>query len=84
MSYPCKVRDGKFVEPCTSLAGAMDGHPFGKGKALCLYEMSDLKSGKPSRSFVVLRMGQHRTKGITLNFCPFCGERIDASFNDEQ
>ncbi len=57
MTYPCKVHDGRFVEPCSSLEGAFDGNGFGRGRALFLYELTNLKTLKPSRSFVVLRMG---------------------------
>lgn len=82
MGYPCKVRDGKFVEPCTSLESAMFGSPFGRGNGLFLYEMSDLKVGKPTRSFVVLRTGKNVERGVALNCCPFCKAEIDAPFNE--
>jgi len=82
MGYPCKITDGKFVEPCTSLAGAMDGSGFTQGRALYLHQTVNLSTLKPCRSFVVLRMGDHVQKGIALNVCPFCGERIDAPFAD--
>ena len=80
----CSVRDGRFIEPCASLEGVFDGHAWGKGRGLFLQQMTHLPTGKPSRSFVVLRMGEHKEKGIVLNCCPFCGERIDAPVaNDE-
>ena len=82
MAYPCKVRDGKFVDPCTSLEGAMFGSPFGRGNGLFLYDLSNLKTGKPTRSFVVLRTGKNSERGVALNCCPFCGERIDAPFSE--
>lgn len=79
--HPCTVRDGRFVEPCTSLANAFDGTPMGSGRALFLMSMTNLRTLVPTRSFVVLRMGNHLKKGIALNCCPFCGERIDAPFS---
>lgn len=77
---PCAVRDGRFVEPCTSLARSFDGSPMGKGRGLFLFNMVNLNTLTPTRSFVVLRMGEHKEKGVALNVCPFCGERIDAPF----
>lgn len=74
----CTVRDKRFVEPCASLRGAFDGHPAGRGRGLFLTTLTNLTTFKPSRSFVVLRMGEHVKKGVVLNCCPFCGERIDA------
>ena len=74
----CKVGDGNFVEPCPNLMDAFDGSSFGRGRALFLQQLTHIPTMKPSRSFVVLRMGKHKEKGIVLNCCPFCGERIDA------
>ena len=79
----CRVRDGQFVEPCPSLQDVFDGSGFGKGRALFLQQLTHIPTMKPSRSFVVLRMGKHKDKGIVLNCCPFCGERIDAPILNE-
>lgn len=80
----CSVRDGRFVEPCSSLWSTFEGSAFGKGRALFLYIMVNLKTLTPTRSFVVLRMGDHKQKGIAINVCPFCGERIDAPFAEPE
>ncbi len=68
---PCSVRDGKFVEPCTTLASVV-------GKSVSHQHFTNFKTGQPARSFFVLKSGEHQKKGIVLNCCPFCGERIDA------
>lgn len=73
---PCRVRDGAFVEPCVTLARAV-------GKAVEHMHYVNFKTGKPSRSFVVLKSGEHRAEGIVMNHCPFCGTRIDAPVSDE-
>lgn len=79
----CGVRDGKFVEPCETLRSVFDGHSFGRGRRLLLQQLTHIPTLKPSRSFVVLHMGEHKEKGIVLNCCPFCGERIDAPLLDD-
>lgn len=76
----CTVRDKRFVEPCASLRTAFDGHSHGRGRGLFMLTLTNTATLKPSRSFVVLRMGEHVKKGVALNCCPFCGERIDAPF----
>lgn len=81
---PCKVRDGRFIEPCVAMIGAFDGSSAGKGRALFMSQYINIKTGEQSRSFVVLRMGDHIKNGVALNVCPFCGERIDAPFQDEE
>lgn len=68
---PCKVTGGRFVEPCVTLNSVI-------GKAVEHRHLTNMKTGKPSRSFVILKSGEHREKGIILNCCPFCGTRIDA------
>lgn len=74
----CSVTDGRFIVPCDTLASVFEGDGFGTGRALFLMELTSFNTLKPSRSFIVLRMGEHKPKGIVLNCCPFCGERIDA------
>ena len=81
---PCRVKDGSFVVPCDALASCFDGNAWGKGRALYLNELTHLPTGKPSRSFVVMRLGEHRGTGIVLNVCPFCGTRIDAPVTNEK
>ena len=73
----CTVKDDMFVVPCAALADAVGG-------AVDHAHYVDMKKRKPSRSFFVLKSGAHKHKGIAMNVCPFCGERIDAPFaNDE-
>lgn len=69
----CTVRDGRFVVPCAVLADAVGG-------AVAHAHYIDMTERKPSRSFFVLKSGAHKHKGIAMNVCPFCGERIDAPF----
>jgi hypothetical protein len=73
---PCYVRDGRFVEPCVSLASVV-------GNAVSHQHFTNMTTGKPSRSFFVLKSGDHKQKGIVMNCCPFCGVRIDAPVNAE-
>ena len=73
---PCSVRDGSFVEPCVTLASVV-------GKAVDHMTYIHMPTGKPSRSFFVLKSGEHREKGIVMNCCPFCGTRIDTPVSDE-
>lgn len=73
---PCTVRDGRFVEPCATLASV-------EGRAVSHQHFTNFKTGAPARSFFVLKSGDHQKKGIVLNVCPFCGTRIDAPVNNE-
>lgn len=70
---PCTVRDGRFVEPCWALRSMLNP-PHSKAAGLVQRNLIDLKTFKPSRSFVVLRFNRQDT---VLNHCPFCGSRID-------
>lgn len=81
---PCSVKDGRFVVPCEVLRSCFDGSAWGKGRALFLNELTHLPTGKPSRSFVVMRLGEHKDKGVVVNVCPFCGTRIDAPVATEE
>ena len=73
----CTVREGKFVVPCAPLADAVGG-------AVAHAHYIDMAGLKPSRSFFVLKSGAHKDKGIAMNVCPFCGERIDEPFLERE
>ena len=73
MRERCSVRDTAFVEPCDALARS-----FGRGVEH--HHMVDMKTRKPSRSFVAIKSGEYSQRGLAMNVCPFCGERIDAPF----
>lgn len=73
---PCRVRDGLFVEPCQSLAKAVDGNGRAR-QGLEQVTWMNLKTGKPTRSFIVVHSGTFGGKGgIIVNHCPFCGVDI--------
>lgn len=72
----CLVMEGRFVEPCSALARQIG---YGIRGGLELVTLSDFKSGRRTRSFVVLGGNRARDiKSAAINCCPFCGERIDA------
>lgn len=80
----CSVRDGNFIEPCDSLVSATEyGNPRGKQKGIWMWNMWSMDTHKPSRSYFGTKSGDHVQKGLLFNFCPFCGEKIDAPFMDK-
>lgn len=84
MSAKCTIRDEKFVEPCDSLKGATEyGNPRGKAKGIYAWAMTSRGTG-PTRTMFGVKSGEHTEKGLLFNFCPFCGEKIDAPFVDNQ
>ena len=82
----CNVTaDGKFVEPCKTLADATEfGNPNGKRKGIWAWQYFRLGESKstPSRTFFGVKSGEHVEKGLAFNYCPFCGEKIDAPFTE--
>lgn len=74
----CTISEGRFVVPCVPLADAVGG-------AVAHAHYFDMASRRPSRSYFVLKSGAYRDRGMAMNVCPFCGERIDAPFaeNDD-
>lgn len=82
MSKKCTVRAGLFVEPCDALAGAVDNNTpdFSRAKGVSVWNLSNLRTGEPSRTYFGLKSKNH-PNGLLFNFCPWCGEQIDAPFN---
>lgn len=80
----CVIRDGKFVEPCEPLSDVTEaGNPIGKRKGVYVWVMHSRESHDPTRVMFGVKSGDHVKTGMLFNFCPFCGERIDAPFNQE-
>lgn len=76
----CTVVKGKFVKPCARLFEAGEtGNPTGKRKGIFAWSYHTPKG--PSRTMFGVKSGDHVHKGLLFNFCPFCGKRIDAPFN---
>ena len=81
-SEKCTVRDGKFVEPCRSLAEVSEyGNPRGKQKGVFAWAL--YVGREPSRTFFGVKSGEWVQKGMAFNYCPFCGEKINAPYIDE-
>lgn len=81
MADKCTVRDGRFVEPCVDLDQNCEigTPPRGKQRGIWEWLYSNTETHEPSRSFFGAKT-THRPKGMLFNFCPWCGERIDAPF----
>ena len=77
----CTIRDGRFVEPCGSLAKVVDVYAPGFSRAKGVFEQTytNMQTGEPSRKFYGVKTKEF-PHGLLFNFCPWCGERIDAPF----
>ena len=75
----CKLNAGGFTRICAGMKSVISGsRPYGAGGGRGLYRMAltNIKTGKPSRFFVVLKEGEQIKRGIVLNLCPFCGGEL--------
>lgn len=81
----CEVREGRFIDPCDTLAKATDiNQPsFSKSKGLFRAELFDRVKMEQSRSYHGVRTKAFDKGGILFNYCPFCGVQIDAPFTSE-
>lgn len=77
----CSVRDGRFVEPCDTLRELIDAESpgFSRKRGLFQTTYTNMKTHEPSRSFVGVKCDAYKN-GMLFNFCPICGEKIDAPF----
>ena len=81
----CNVRDGRFVEPCDALAGVIDNNipGFSKAKGIFIQHLTNMKTLKPSRSYVGIKSKNH-PNGLLFNVCPFCGVDISSPFMKDE
>lgn len=81
---PCCKVINRRVYPCLKLEAVIEETgPSGRRKGVFQYELYNLKTGDLTRRFIGIKSGAHLSKGIAMNFCPFCGIRIDGPFNEE-
>jgi len=81
----CTVRDGRFVEPCVTLESMVEipQAGFSRAKGIARWSYTNLATHKPSRTFFGIKSKAH-PNGMLFNFCPFCGEKIDAPFAEPE
>jgi hypothetical protein len=66
------------IKPCQGLDEVLQ-MPGGQGtrrQGVELQTLINLKTGKFSRHWVVLKSGKHGRLGIVMNNCPFCAATI--------
>jgi hypothetical protein len=82
----CSVREGRFVDPCDTLASMVEiqAAGFSRGKGIARWAYTNTQTLEPSRTFFGVKT-KERPNGMLFNVCPWCGERIDAAFasNDD-
>jgi hypothetical protein len=79
----CTVRENRIVEPCAGLSDASEaGNPSGikRGIFAWVYFNTQSEESGPSRIFFGAKSGNATKNGVAFNYCPFCGEQIDAPF----
>lgn len=75
--------DRKFIDPCKMLADSTEfGNPTGKRKGVWCWEYHNRVQSGPTRRFFGVKSGDFASKGLAFNYCPFCGEKIDAPFTE--
>jgi hypothetical protein len=74
----CSFKAGA-IKPCKGLDSVLQ-MPFGRGTRRQGVERHSMFTTKGkvefSRHLVVIKSGEHGTKGIVANYCPFCGNDI--------
>ena len=52
-------------------------------KGVFIQNLINMNTHKPSRTYVGLKSANFKN-GILFNFCPFCGQKIDAPFAKDE
>lgn len=73
--------NGKKVYPCSALHEVAESWSS-RGKGIQHLVYTNLETHELSREFYVVKSGDHKSKGMILNFCPFCGEKLHSENKD--
>jgi len=80
----CAV-DGMVVVPCKALEdSAMGTNPEDGMEGIWRWERASITTPDLLMALYGAQSGMFIEHGIMFNFCPFCGERIDAPFTGNQ
>jgi len=81
----CEVREGRFVDPCDTLASMTHNTSpgFSKQKGIASWSLVNMETHEPSRSYFGILTKEY-PNGFLFNFCPFCGKQIDAPFAEKE
>ena len=72
----CRI-DGKKIYPCSALYETAE--PMSKrGKGIQHLIYTNIETHSFSREFYIAKSGEHKSSGVILNFCPFCGVKLHA------
>ena len=77
MTHQCRIDDIN-VYPCETLFRTLsETNPTSKTKkGLFNLVYSNVNTHKKTREFYIIKSGDYVGKGIVLNYCPFCGEKL--------
>lgn len=79
----CELDEAKrIVSPCWALESIVDGRNSEKRKGAFVWETINLNTGKVSRRYYGIKSGEHKTRGLLFNHCPFCGTQIHYTSED--
>jgi hypothetical protein len=73
--------NGTFIKPCKTLDSKFNDYGT-KQKGLGFLQLTNLKSMSRSRDYAIYRMDS-KDKGLVLNFCPWCGEKLHNEFEED-
>ena len=80
----CEVREGRFVEPCDTLAMNTDMiSTIERGRGIFSVTYTNMTEHKASRSMFGIKSRAHPRGGFLFNFCPFCGADISSPFQND-
>ena len=68
----CKLNKA-FFTPCDTLEKMIQDT---RGKGVSYFTLSNIETGKVTRSAANLKSGEFSKRGVLMNFCPFCGNAV--------
>lgn len=72
----CSFKD-RIVTACDALTESVQElNPSSKARGLHKLIYSNQDTHKVTREYYIVKSGDHTAKGIILNYCPFCGEKL--------
>ena len=74
----CTAKKEGYAETvCKAMTKACEHHPTKRSKGVFVRNLINIDTGEERGLGILIKSGEYREKGIYVNFCPFCGGKLN-------
>ena len=80
----CASKEGGYsVTRCEALNSVIEFYPRSTSKGVFGKSIVNIESNEPLGTMIIAKSGKHKSRGMVMNVCPFCGGSLMYQDNKE-